>query len=79
LIAAFIDEQRAAGRGVESICTALRSQALPVAPRTYRAWKSRPASPRTIDDAAVIKTLRGLQTGGRTAGRGPRCSTGGAR
>jgi putative transposase len=64
LIVAFIDEQRAAGRGVESICRALCSQGLPVAPRTYRAWKSRPASPRTIEDAAVIDKLRGLQTGG---------------
>jgi transposase len=33
----FIDEQRAAGRGVESICRALCSQGLQVAPRTYRA------------------------------------------
>ena len=64
MIAAFIDGQRAAGRGVESICRALCSQGLQVAPRTYRAWKSRPASPRTIDDAAVINKLRGLQTGG---------------
>jgi hypothetical protein len=37
LIVGFIDEQRAAGRGVESICRVLREQGLPVAPRSYRA------------------------------------------
>lgn len=64
MIVGFIDEQRAAGRGVESICRALREQGLPVAPRTYRAWKSRPAAARTLDDARIVDALRGLRTGG---------------
>jgi len=68
LIVAFIDEQRAAGRGVESICQVLREQHLPVAPRTYRAWKRRPASARTVDDAQIVDALRGLRSGG-PAGR----------
>jgi putative transposase len=68
LIVRFIDEQRAAGRGVESICGVLREQGLRVAPRTYRAWKTNPPSARTVDDAAVVDTLRHLKTGGPKGG-----------
>ncbi len=63
MIVAFIDEQRAAGRGVESICSVLREQGLPVAPRTYRAWKTTPPSMRVLGDAAVVDKLRQLRTG----------------
>lgn len=68
MIVRFIDEQRAAGRGVESICRVLREQGLRVAPRTYRAWKTDPPSARTVDDAAVVDTLRHLKTGGPNGG-----------
>jgi transposase InsO family protein len=53
------------GRGVESICRVLREQGLAVAPRTYRAWKTRPPAARTVTDAEVLDRLRALRTGGR--------------
>lgn len=68
MINQFIDEQRAAGRGVESICRVLREQGVPVAPRTYRAWRSNPPSARTVDDAQVVDTLRSLRAGGPNGG-----------
>jgi hypothetical protein len=68
LIVAFIDEQRVGGRGVESICRSLRMLGLPVAPRTYRAWKTRSPSVRTVNDARVLDTLRQLRTGSATGG-----------
>jgi putative transposase len=52
---------RAAGHGVESTCVVLREQGVPVAPRSYRAWKRRAPSDRTIDDAALVGVLRGLR------------------
>ena len=68
LIVAFIDEQRGEGRGVESICRVLREQGVAVAPRTYRGWKSRPAAARTVEDAAIVDTLRHLRTGAANGG-----------
>jgi putative transposase len=68
LICAFIDEQRAVGRGVESICRVLREQGVAVAPRTYRAWQTRPAAARTVEDAAIVDRLRHLTTGGANGG-----------
>jgi hypothetical protein len=53
-----------AGHGVESICRVLREQGLAVAPRGYRAWKTRPPAARTISDAEVVDRLRALRTGG---------------
>jgi transposase InsO family protein len=64
LIYGFIDEQRAAGRGVESICRVLRERGLPVAPHSYRAWKTNPPSARTVGDAQLVDMLRHLKTGG---------------
>jgi putative transposase len=68
LICRFIGEQRAEGRGVESICAVLREQGLRVAPRTYRAWKRNSPSVRIVDDAAVVDKLRHLRTGGPKGG-----------
>jgi transposase InsO family protein len=48
---------RADGHGVEQICQVLREQGLAVSPRSYRAWRTRPASNRTIDDAEVLAVL----------------------
>lgn len=42
-------------------CQALREQGLEVAPRSYRAWKKRPPSSRTVDDAAIVDLLRSLR------------------
>ena len=46
MIVAFIDELRAEGHAVESICRVLREQGCQVAARTYRAWRqpSRPVA-----------------------------------
>jgi transposase InsO family protein len=62
LIVAFIDDQRAQGYAVESICRVLREQGLAVAARTYRAWKqaNRPVADRTHSDAAVLDAVRDL-------------------
>jgi len=68
LISRFIDEQRAQGRGVESVCTVLREQGVQVAPRTYRSWRTTPAAARAVSDAAIIDTLRGLRTGSASGG-----------
>jgi len=62
LIVAFINEMRAEGHAVESVCRVLREQGCQVAARTYRAW-SRPAQPvsaRTISDAIVTDTVRDM-------------------
>lgn len=62
MIVAFIDEQRAQGHAVESVCRVLREQGLQVAARTYRAWKqaSRPVAARTMTDALVVDVVRDL-------------------
>lgn len=64
MICRFIDDQRAAGHGVESICRVLGEQGLAVAPRSYRAWRTRPAAARTVTDAQLVDRLRELRTGG---------------
>ncbi|WP_416351987.1 DDE-type integrase/transposase/recombinase [Subtercola sp. RTI3] len=52
---------RTDGHGVESICDVLHLQGVQVAPRSYRAWKTRPAADRTINDATVVGKLRSLR------------------
>lgn len=59
---AFIDEMRAKGHAVESICRVLTEQGCQVAARTYRAW-SQPAQQvagRTLMDALVEDCVRDL-------------------
>ncbi|MEO7147303.1 MAG: DDE-type integrase/transposase/recombinase, partial [Terrimesophilobacter sp.] len=53
----FIDEQRAKGRAVESICAVLREQGVRVAARTSRAWKNAHPSSRAFADAGIIDGL----------------------
>jgi transposase InsO family protein len=62
LIVAFIDDQRAQGHAVESVCRVLREQGLQIAARTYRAWSqaSRPVAARTITDAIVVDAVRDI-------------------
>lgn len=48
---------RAEGFGVEPICAVLTEQGCKIAPRTYRAWKRRAPSARTIADAHVTDAL----------------------
>lgn len=55
---AFIDDMRAEGYAVESICRVLREHDCAVAARTYRAWRvGRPAAARTVTDAIVLDAL----------------------
>lgn len=57
---AFIADQVARGRRVESICRVLREQGCQVAARTYREWQrpSRPIAARTVTDAGVLDAVR---------------------
>ena len=56
----FIDQMRAQGFAVESICRVLREQGCQVAARTYRAWKSGRVAARTVSDARVVDVVREL-------------------
>ncbi len=60
MIMGFIDTLRADGRAVESICRVLREQGCQIAARTYRAWRSRQPSARTVSDARVEDQVRDL-------------------
>lgn len=62
MIVAFIDEQRAHGHAVESVCRVLREQGLQIAARTYRAWRraNRPVAIRTVSDAIVVDAVRDI-------------------
>ena len=62
MIVAFVEEMRAEGFAVESICRVLREQGCQVAARTYRAWRqpSRTVCDRTISDALVIDVVRDI-------------------
>jgi transposase InsO family protein len=62
LIVAFIDEMRAEGCAVESVCRVLSEQGCEIAARTYRAWRqpARPVAERTITDATVEATVAEL-------------------
>ena len=59
---AFIDQMRAEGHAVESICRVLREQGCQIAARTYREWarSNRPVAARTITDAHVTNQVRDL-------------------
>jgi len=52
---------RSDGHGVESTCDALREQGITVAPRSYRAWKTRAPAARAYSDATIVDVLRGLR------------------
>lgn len=61
---AFIDQMRARGFAVGSICQVLCEQGVQVAARTYRAWKApgRQVAARTISDAVVADALLNART-----------------
>ncbi len=56
MIVAFVDDLRADGHAVESICRVLREQGCQVAARTYRLWSrsDRPVAARVVTDAQVM-------------------------
>ena len=49
------------GHRGELVCDVLREQGVRITPRSYRAWKCRPPSNRSIDDAAITAQLRQLR------------------
>jgi putative transposase len=57
VILGFIEDQRAQGRSVGSVCTVLREQGVQVAARTYRAWKRAQPSTRDMEDAEIIDAI----------------------
>jgi putative transposase len=62
---AFIEQMRARGFAVESVCQVLREQGLQVAARTYRAWRTsgRQVAARTVSDAVVVDAMLTARTG----------------
>ena len=69
MIAGFIDQMRAEGFAVESICRVLREQGCQIAARTYRSWRTKPVATRIITDARVVDKVRGLAWGTDRHGR----------
>src|SRR5215208_4435525 len=65
LIMAFIDQLRARGFAVGSICQVLGNQGVQVAARTYRSWKApgRQVAARTVCDAVVSNALLEARVG----------------
>ena len=53
----FIDELRAEGRAVESVCRVLRGQGCQVAARTYRDWKQAQPAARDVADAYLMDAI----------------------
>jgi putative transposase len=62
---AFIDQLRARGFAVGSICQVLGNQGVQVAARTYRSWKApgRQVAARTVCDAVVSNALLDARVG----------------
>ena len=56
----FIDEHKGVF-GVEPICRALTQHGAPIAPSTYYAAKSRPASARAVRDAQLKAEIARVQ------------------
>lgn len=54
----FIDQIRTRGVAVESVCRVLTEHGCQVAARTYRAWRTRPASLRAHTHALIEDVLR---------------------
>ena len=54
----FIDQMRAKGYAVESICRVLREQGVKIAARTYRSWCKPTIAARTATDALVMDAVR---------------------
>ncbi len=55
------------------ICRALAGQGIAIAPRTYRARRSRPPSRRALADAALTEILAGIYEPGPDGRRPPEC------
>lgn len=57
----FIDQMRARGFAVESVCAVLREQGVQVAARTYRSWSGLSPAARAVSDAVVVDAIRSLR------------------
>ena len=53
----FIDEMKAEGHAVESVCRVLSEQGCQVAARTYRGWKQAPPAARDVKDAYLMNAI----------------------
>lgn len=60
MIMGFIDQMRAEGHAVESVCRVLRQEGCQIAAHTYRAWRRRSASARDMSDAVLLNVLHDL-------------------
>ena len=58
LVLGFVEEQRAKGRAVDSVCKVLRGKGVQVAARTYRGWKKARPSSRDLTDTVIADVLR---------------------
>ena len=67
----FVEQMKTQGHRVESTCAILREQGSAVAPRSYRAWRRRKPSVRTIADATLTATSRRGVIAGALKRRGP--------
>ena len=56
MIVAFIDDHKHE-HGVEPICRVLTTHGIPIAPSTYYAFGSRPASRRALTDAGLVRLI----------------------
>ena len=56
MIVAFIDDHKHE-HGVEPICRVLTTHGIPIAPSTYYAFRSRPASRRALTDAGLVRLI----------------------
>ena len=69
---AFIDQMRAEGCRVETVCRVLRDYGIQIAARTYRAFKRRGPSKREIDDAVILAKMVHLRQDPDERGHRPR-------
>lgn len=60
---------RSEGHAVESICRVLSDQGCQIAARTYRAWRTRQPSARTVSDAVVVEAIEQIVYGPDARGR----------
>jgi putative transposase len=70
----FVDAHRGLF-GVEPICRVLTEHGVPIAPSTYYAARTRPASARALRDAALSEQIARVHAD-RSLGRGGRCPQG---
>jgi len=71
VICRFIDDHKDRF-GVQSICRVLSEHGVPIAPRTYYAWRSRPPSKRALSDLVLTQVLAGYYVPKPRPGKEPK-------